>query len=108
MLVESKEYKKCYQNAIMEVHKQYKLRNRKFPINSSEKVLENTPSTSQTKVDPPKGTPQNQDTFVKEVERSSSSFSLENEISNIKIYVSLLELMKKDTYKGQILKEKKM
>lgn len=56
----------------------------------------------------PKENPQKKDINVKEVEISQSSFSLENEISNIKIYITLVELMKKDAYKSQILKALKV
>lgn len=38
MPIETKDYKKGYQNVIMEVQKQYNLRNKKVPINPPKKV----------------------------------------------------------------------
>lgn len=57
MSIESEDYKMGYQNAIMEVHKQYNLRNKKVAANPPKKIQIDTPSTSQTKVDPQKETP---------------------------------------------------
>ena len=76
------DYFKGYQHATFEMQKQYNLRNRNVPI---------TANKTQPKKDVPKATEVNKDTPlpppIKETEKSASVFSLENEISKIKIPV---------------------
>lgn len=53
----------------MEVQRQYNLRNRKVPINPPKKGQTEAPTSSQTKVDPPKEIPEKRETTIKEVEK---------------------------------------
>ena len=98
------DYKKGYQNSIMEVYKKYNIINIKSTTNPPKKIQTDTPSTSQAKVDPPKEVPRRKDTNVKEVEKYQPYLNLKNELSKVKIYVPLTKLMKKDVYRNQIIK----
>ena len=108
MPVELADYQKGYQNAIVEVHKQHNFRSRKVELITPKKIPTDTPSTSQTKVDTSKEVPQKQDANVKEPEKPQSSFNIENELSKVKILVPLLELVKKDVYRNQVVKALKI
>ena len=92
----------------MEVHKQYNLRNKKVATNPPKNIQIDTPSTSQRKIDPPKEATQKQDANVKEVERPQPSSNIEYKLSKVKIYVPLTELMKRDVYRSQVIKELKI
>lgn len=50
-----------------------------------------------------KETTKKKDVSTKEVEKTSA-FNLENEISKLKVYIPLIELMKNNSYKGQVSK----
>jgi len=50
-----------------------------------------------------KDKPENKDVPAKEVDKNST-FSLENEISKLKVSIPLTELMKNNSYKGQVSK----
>jgi hypothetical protein len=93
--METKEFKKGYQNAIMQLHKQYNLRSKKVPANPpkgnpTRELQINTPSSSQPKKDsstkdamekgkfkeePPKKIPEaRKEAIIKEVEKIPISF----------------------------------
>lgn len=109
LIMESNEYKRGYQNSVLDVQRQYNLRNRNVVINPN-KDLVDQPSTSQPKKDAsqkhiPKVANRKEDSSkeiqegkkdvnAKEIEKIQSSFNLENEISNIKIVVPFNELFK--------------
>lgn len=74
------DYLKGYQHSIFEMKKQYNLRNRNFPIttNKTQRKKDVLKAIEPNK-DPPPPPP------AKEVEKATSTFSLENKISKIKI-----------------------
>jgi hypothetical protein len=127
--METKEYKKGYQNAIMQFQKQYNLRNKKVPANPpkgnpTREPQVNLPSSSQPKKDssakdalekgkqkeePPKKVPETKrDAVIKEVEKTQSPFNFESEMEKIKIYVPFNELIRNGEYRSQIIKMLKM
>jgi hypothetical protein len=129
LLMETKEYKKGYQNAIMQFQKQYNLRNKKVLANPQKgnppkEPQANLPSSSQPKKDsstkdalekgkqkeePPKKVPETKrDAIIKEVEKTQSSFSFESEMEKIKIYVPFNEMIRNVEYRSQIIKMLKM
>jgi ribonuclease HI len=127
--METKEYKKGYQNAIMQFQKQYNLRNKKVLANPqkgnpTKEPQANLPSSSQPKKDssakdalekgkqkeePPKKVPETKrDAVIKEVEKTQSPFNFESEMEKIKIYVPFNELIRNVEYRSQIIKMLKM
>jgi hypothetical protein len=102
----------------LDVQRQYNLRNRNAIINSN-KYLIGQPLATQKKKDAPKkdmpkvvdpkeydskGFQEGKDVNTREIEKIQPSFSLENEISKIKIYVPFNELLKNTGYKRHIIK----
>lgn len=102
------DYERGYQNAILEFQKQYNLRNRNVNV---EKLQVDQPSNSEMKKDPPRKVMQKKDeqkieimskkvqedkkeSSHKEIDKSQSLFSLENEKYKIKILVSFNENLK--------------
>ena len=126
---ESDEYQRGYMHALSIQQRQYSLRNINVPINPIQKRKEgpaskNEPPVARNKgkevVDPmPKKSPSTNERFnqpivpkdkaekkevpAKEVEKTST-FSLENEISKLKVSIPLIELMKNNSYRGQVSK----
>jgi hypothetical protein len=127
--LETKEFRKGYHNAIMQLQKQYNLRSKKVPANlpkenPTRELQINTPSSSQPKKDnstkdamekgkskeePPKKIPEvRKEAVIKEVEKAPSPFNFESEMAKIKIYVPFNELIKNGEYRNQIIKMLKM
>jgi len=123
---ESEEYQRGYLNALSA--QQIQLRNRVVPINPIEKrtdasakngsaapqkkgkEISDPPagqSSSASKIDQPSSTPRDKierrEVPAKEGEKISA-FSLENEISKLKVSIPLMEIMKNNSYQGQISK----
>ena len=109
-----------YQNSILEFQKKYNLRNRKVVVNT-EKSQVDQHSSSQMKQDPPRKEAQKKDEYKeddplnkiqeekkesgpKDVDKSKSLFSLENEMSKIKILVPFDELLRNVEYIIQIMR----
>jgi len=114
-------------NALSAQQRQYSLRNRDVPVNPIQKrkevlVAKNDSSVAQKKgkdaLDPDsnkspsaeKSNPQivsrekeKKEVPVKEVE-NTFAFSLENEISKFKVSIPLTEIMKNNSYRGQVSK----
>ena len=123
---ESEEYQRGYLNALSAQQRQ--LRNRVVPINPIQKKTDtsanNGLATSQKKgkeiIDPPVGQSSSADkvnqppsTMRDKAERKEvpakegeniSTFSLENEISKLKVSIPLTEIMRNSSYQGQISK----
>lgn len=123
---ESEEYQRGYLNALSAQQRQ--LRNRAVPINPIQKrkdtSAKNDSASPQTKgkdiIDPPASQSSSADKVNQppsimrdKVERRKvpakegekvSAFSLENEISKLKVSIPLTEIMKNTTYRGQISK----
>jgi hypothetical protein len=93
-LKEKEDYMKGYQNAIMEFQKQYNLRNKK--------IATSTPK------DPRDVLELRREAIIKEVEKYQPSFSFENEMEKIKIYLPFNEMIRNMEYKSQIVKMLKM
>ena len=98
---------------MFKVQRQMNLRNREFPIVEGRKAVPDTSTGKQKNVVPPKilsksiPEPKAKEKRVedpKQVEPTSTSFSLENEIAKIKIAVPLSELLKNADYKSRISK----
>jgi len=124
---ESEEYQRGYMNALSTQQQRYSLRNRDVSAKPIQKkkdgeAAKNDSSTTQRKgkeaVGPEssksKSTEQSQQQTtskkkerkeipVKEVEKTPD-FSLENEISKLKLSIPLTEIMKNNSYRGQIYK----
>lgn len=126
---ESDEYQRGYMHALSAQQRQYSLRNRNVPINpilkrkevlASENELHIVPNKGKEVVDPTpnKSPPENErvnqlivskdkakkkDVPTKGVE-NTSSFSLENKISKLKVSIPLTELMRNNSYRGQVSK----
>jgi len=123
---ESEEYQRGYLNALSAQQRQ--LRNRVVPINPIQKRTDTSAkngsaapqkkgkeisdppagqSSSASKIDQPSSTPtdkvEKREIPAKEGEKISA-FSLENEISKLKVSIPLTEIMKNSTYRGQISK----
>jgi hypothetical protein len=109
----------------MQFHKQYNLQSKKVCANPpkgnpTKEYKNNTPSPSQPKKDsiakdivkkgkqkeePPNKVPEvRNETVIKEVEKTSSSFNFESEMAKIKISVPFNELIKNSEYINQIIK----
>jgi hypothetical protein len=122
---ETKEFKKGYQNAIMQFQKKYNLRSKDVPAklkqtDSVKKPTIDTPSTSRprpdnaaqgaaekakSKEEVPKTAPKiGRETSEKEVEKTCSPFNFEHEMAKIKIYIPFNELIRKGEYREQIIK----
>jgi hypothetical protein len=127
--METKDFKKGYQNAIMQLQKQYNLRSKKVPTNPpkgnpTRKIRINTPSSSQpmkdsstkdamekekSKEEPPKKILEAiKEEVIKEVEKTPSPFNFESEMDKIKISVPFNELIKNGEYINQIIEMLKM
>ena len=118
MNVETINYQREYQNAILEFQKQYNIKNRNVVVNSY-KTQAYQLSTSQQKKDVPKKYLSKKDEQKtenpnkvqddkkelnkKEVEKPQSIFSLENEMSKIKVYVPFNEFLKNSEYRRKII-----
>lgn len=126
---ESDEYQRNYMNAFSTQQHQYSLRNKNVPINPIQKRKEVPTSKNEPPVVPKKGKgivdlttskspPTNErvnqpivskdkakrkDVPAEEVEKTSA-FSLENEISKLKVSIPLTEIMRNNSYKGQVSK----
>lgn len=61
-------------------------------------------SESNKKESQAKGQIEKKDIAAKEVDKQSNLYSLENEISKLKVSIPLTELIKNDKYKYQIVK----
>ena len=105
---------------VFELQRQYNLRNRDVNINKEKATAEN-PSTSQPKrilqkkplqekVDDKKQSEvkdsqeNRKEITTEDTDKTQSAFSLENELSKIKIPIPFGELLKNSQYKGQIAK----
>lgn len=109
------DYLKGYQHAISEIQKQYNLRNRNVPITASKAQPKKDASEAvEDKKDgskvaegkndsPPDKKVIQAPSPTKEIEKSISSFSIENEIAKIKISVPFNEILKVDKYRSKIV-----
>lgn len=114
------DYQRGYQMVVFELQRQYNLRNRDVNVNK-EKVEAENPSTSQPKRilqkkplqekvnDKKQGEVKDsqenrKEIITKDTDKTQSAFSLENELSKIKIPIPFGELLKNSQYKGQIAK----
>lgn len=123
------EYQRGYMHAVSTQQHQYSLRNRNVPINTVQKRKEVPASKNELAVvaqkgkeivDPttsksppahekvnqpaaPKDKAEGKDVPTKEAEKNST-FSLENEISKLKVSIPLTELMRNNSYRGQVSK----
>lgn len=112
---EPSHYFKGYQHAIIEMQKQYNLRNRNLLIIASkaqpkkyasriDEAKNHTQKVTEGKEDSPLG---NKDTKlpppIKEAEKYISIFNLENEISKIKIFVPFSEILRVNKYRSKIV-----
>ena len=124
---ESEEYQRGYMNAPSAQQWQYSLRNRDVPVNPIQKRKEvsaskndslvaqnkgkealgpdssNSPSTEKSNQQIVSREKERKEVPVKEVEKTSV-FSLENEISKLKVSIPLTEIMKNINYRGQVSK----
>ena len=126
---ESDEYQKGYMNALTAQQRQYSFRNRDVPINPIQKRKEvsapnndapiaqkkgkdvanpttrKSPATNERSNQPiiSRDKDKKKDVPVKYAKKVSV-FSLENEISKLKVSIPLTELMKNNSYKGQVSK----
>jgi len=131
---ESDEYRRGYMHALSAQQRQLSLRGRNVPINPIQKRKEVPASKEETSAaskkgkesaDPmtskpipaneipanekvnqisiPKDKPEKKDVLAKEANKTSS-FSLENEISKLKVSIPLTKLMKNSGYRGQVSK----
>ena len=96
---EPSDYLKGYQHAIFGMQKLYNLRNKNVPI---------TANKTKPKKDAPKAAEVMKDTLppppAKETEKYASIFSLESEISKIKIPVPFRKIIKVNQYISKIVK----
>jgi hypothetical protein len=113
---ETKEFRKGYQNAIMQFQKKYNLRSKDAPakpqqMNPIRKLLEDTPSTSRPRPDsttkdmmekdnskeeaPKKTLEAHREAGGKEVEKFCLPFNFEQEMAKIKIFVLFNEIIRK-------------
>jgi hypothetical protein len=122
--LETKEFKKGYQNAIMQLQKQYNLKRKKVSANPTRELQINTPSSRQPKKDNSKkdamekGKSKEEPTkkirearkeaIIKEVEKAASPFNFDSEMAKINFFVPFNELIKNAKYKDQIIKILKM
>lgn len=119
------DYQRGYLNALSTQQKQYSLRNRDVPINPIQKRKEATTPKTDSPIPQKKGKEtidpttskisaaertnqasiikDRREVPVKEVDKVSA-FSLENEISKLKVSIPLTEIMKNSSYRGQISK----
>ena len=125
MSMESDEYRKGYQNSIMQFQKQYHLRSKKLFVvsqkgNQNKDPQKNASSSNEPKnkihvkdvqvkgkqqEEPPKKVPEMQrNVIIKEVEKIQPPFNFENEKTKIKIYIPFNELIKNVEYRSQIIK----
>jgi len=112
---ELSDYLKGYQHAIFEMKKQYNLKNRNVPITASKaqpkkdasKAVEDKKDSSKVaegKNDsPPDKKVIQAPSPTKEIEKTVSSFNIENEIAKIKISVPFNEILKVDKYRSKIV-----
>jgi hypothetical protein len=126
---ETKEFRKGYQNAIMQFQKKYNLRSKEAPTepqqtNPIRKPPADTPSTSRPKPDNPtkdatekakskeeaprKALETSREACGKEVEKVCPPFNFEHEMAKIKISVPFNELIRKGEYREKIIKMLKM
>jgi ribonuclease HI len=126
---ETKEFRKGYQNAIMQFQKKYNLRNKEAhteaqQTNPIRKPLVDTPSTSRPRPDnmtkdatekakskeeaPKKTSEASREVGGKEVEKVCPPFNFEHEMAKIKIFVPFNELIRKGEYREKIIKMLKM
>jgi hypothetical protein len=126
---ETKEFRKGYQNAIMQFQKKYNLRSKEASTepqqtNPIRKPLVDTPSTSRPRPDnmtkdamekakskeeaPKKTLEASREAGGKEVEKVCPPFNFEHEMDKIKISVPFNELIRKGEYREKIIKMLKM
>jgi hypothetical protein len=119
------EFKKGYQNAIMQFQKKYNLWSKDAPIESRQTdsmngPIADAPSTSQPRLEsaakdatekanlkqeiPKKAPETGRETSRKEVEKACPPFNFEHEMEKIKIFVPFNELIRKGEYWEQIIK----
>jgi hypothetical protein len=124
LLMEKEDYRKGYQNSIMQFQKQYNLRNKKVAANPPKGPQDDFPSSSQAeeissqkdvpekdkkKEDSPRKVPETKkDLIIKEVEKTQPSFSFESEMAKIKNSIPFNELIRNVEYRSQIIKMLKM
>ena len=96
---EPSDYLKGYQYAIFEMQKKYNLRNRNVPITASKtQPKKYAPKVSESRKYTPHPPP------VKETEKYAFVFSLESEISKIRIPVPFGQILKVNEYRSKIVK----
>jgi hypothetical protein len=127
--VEKEDYQKGLQNSIMQFQKQYNLRSKKVSGNppkgnptkesqyntaslshpKKEYVAKDVLEKGKKKEEPPNKVPEpRNETVIKEVEKTSSSFNFESDMAKIKIFVPFNELIKNSEYRNHIIKILKM
>ena len=108
---ETNDFKRGYQLVVMEVQRQISLRSREVPVTRNKEAKHKSSTRKPKSITPPKHSSKNvtkpKGKYKKEDNpRSSdygkSSFSLEDEITKIKIFVHLTELLKNYEYHFKI------
>ena len=110
--LEIEQYQRGYQNVVNDLHRKLNLRNRDVVVNKG-RLPPNQPSSIQPnkekqKEDIVKKALENKKETSKENEKTITSFSLQNEISKIKISIPFNELLKNNEYIKEITKMVKL
>ena len=101
--METKQYQRGYQNVVNDLQRKLNLRNRDVVVNKG-RLPSHQPSSSQRnkekkKEDVIKKVLENKKEIPKENDKTIPPFSLQNEISKIKISIPFNELLKNNEYR---------